>query len=143
MRRGTPAWPCFALLVWTTLAAAQVQTKDQQKCTLALNKALQKVAATLAKQADGCMKDGAKGKLDGTVETCLADDRGGKLAAATTKTGQQFDKLCTGTSKSDPSSPRLPPWGATDAAVVNGAGGGEANALLRDVFVHRFAGASK
>lgn len=61
-------------------AFAQVQTADQQKCTVAMGKALQKVASTLGTDVTTCLKDGAKGKLTSAVEICLGADANGAAA---------------------------------------------------------------
>jgi hypothetical protein len=135
VRRAHRRPPAFLLLVCVVLvppAFAQVQTKDQQKCTVGMGKNLQKVTSALATDIATCMKDGSKQKLGGTVEACAAADAKGKVAAATEKTTEDFTKLCTGTSKGG--SPKLPPYGVVDADAVDDAGRAKEPALFHDVF---------
>lgn len=124
---------CALILVATGQASAQPQTKDQQKCTTAMNKAFVKVASTLGKDICACIADGAARALPGTIESCLTADTSGKVGEAKAKTDEKFTKLCTGTSK-DGSTPRLPPYGATDAATVNAAVTEKELSLIHDVF---------
>jgi len=119
----------LALLVCVVLvprAFAQVQTKDQQKCTVAMGRSLEKVTSTLGTDVATCLKDGAKGKLAGTVEACIVADAKGKVATAEAKTTADFAKLCTGA--------KLPPYGVVDADAVNDAGRAKEPALFHDVF---------
>ncbi len=117
-----------ALLAGAVGAQAQL-TKDQQKCIGALNKNLQKVAATAAKDFSGCIKDHNKGKNGVTsLPVCFAADRDGKVAKATGKTVDADTKRCTGTDKNTVD--KRPAVGATDAATVNGAGEGSALAVI-------------
>lgn len=131
MRPGARTLPALALaLVLAAVPApAQVQTADQQRCTLALGKRLPAVAGALAKDALLCLEDGSKGRV-ADVDACVAADRQGTVAAAAAKTDAERAKRCTGTGKDG--APRLPPWGAREAAVVNGTAIDETTALLRD-----------
>src|SRR3990167_3562251 len=54
----------LALSLHAQEALAQAQTKDQQKCTNAMNKELEKVSKTQGKNIADCIKNFAKGKTD-------------------------------------------------------------------------------
>ena len=114
-------------------AVAQPQTKDQQKCTNAMNLDLQKVGAAAAGNLTTCLKDGSKGRLGPlpTVEACATADAKDKVAKAVAKTIDDFTKSCTGTSSTG--APKAPPWGVTDAATVNAAGAAAPDGLLHDL----------
>jgi hypothetical protein len=132
----------FMLLPFLVVAApvvAQVQSADQQRCTLALAKRLPATALALGKDALLCLKDGAKARV-ADVDACLAADRLGKVAAAALKTDAEFAKRCTGLGKDG--APRLPPWGPSTAAAVNEAATGETAALLRDALGETLAAAT-
>ena len=85
------------------------QNKDQQKCINELNKNFAKVAKAQGKAICKCIKDGSKGQLTGTIETCLTADVGGKVAKAQNKTVSKESQKCT----------TPPDFGATDATTVN------------------------
>jgi hypothetical protein len=101
-------------------AAAQ-QTKDQQKCSNALNKGFSKQAKAQGQALGDCVKHNAKGSLtDPTVAACFANpDKKGKVQKARSKTQADYDKKCVGTSKKDPNSPRLPDFGVTAVGVID------------------------
>jgi hypothetical protein len=122
---------CFAF--FGGVVHAQVQSKDQSKCTMAMNKSLVKIFAAQGKKAGKCMQGAAKGVLVGTVEDCLAGVAGDKVDKASVKTQEKFDKLCTGTTNNDPT-PRLPPYGVSDAPSVNLAASAEPLESIRSVF---------
>ena len=58
------------------------------------NKNAQKIASAQGKEISSCIKDGAKGKLTGTIETCTTSDPKGKVAKAKTQYGQKTAKDC-------------------------------------------------
>jgi hypothetical protein len=95
--------------------AGAAQTKDEQKCTNAMNKDLQKIASTEGKDINACIKNFAKGKTADlgpsgkqTAEECQTNDVKGKVAKAISKMEQNFAKKC----------PSLPPFGVTDPNVI-------------------------
>jgi len=119
-----------ALLVAALIAGlapeASAQSKDQQACVNALNKAGAKVAATQGKENSACIKDGGSGNLDQpTVDLCVTADAKGKVGKAELKTTDAQTKKC--------SSP-LPTFGFTGAGTINTAAVAEEVALLEDVF---------
>lgn len=122
------------IMLGPTRAVGQPQSKDQQKCTVAMNKALLKVATTRGKGMGACIADGSKGTLAGTIESCLTADADGKVAKAVAKSQEKFTKLCTGTSKKDPASPKLPPYGVTDPLTLESTATEKELALLHDIF---------
>ncbi len=122
------------LLLLAVPAFAQVQTKDQQACTVALNKQLQKVTGAVAKDAAGCIKAAGKGTLTGTADDCLVADAAGKIAKEAAKTDAEFAKRCTGNSTKPPMVPRFPPYGATTAATVTTSGTDAARGVVRSAF---------
>jgi hypothetical protein len=77
------------------LARAQLN-KGQQKCVNTANKNAQKVASALGKDICGCIKDGAKGKLTGTIEGCTTSDTKGKVDKAKNALLDKVAKDCTG-----------------------------------------------
>ena len=92
---------CVLSLGLSTATSAVEQTKDQQKCTNAMNKAFAKMAKTQAKEICGCIKNKAKGKIDklgpgGTAESCSTGDVKGKVAKTRLKTLGAFGKKCVG-----------------------------------------------
>ena len=63
-------------------ASAQTLSKDEQKCVNTANKNAQKVASAQGKDIAACIKNGAKGKLTGTIEACVTSDPKGKVGKA-------------------------------------------------------------
>lgn len=122
-RPWIPALLLVALLGAT--AAAQPLSKDEQACVAALHQGRTKVAKAVDKEVQGCVKAGAKAKLATSIETCSVADAKGKIAKAESKTADFESKKCTGVA---------PPYGATNAAVVNGAASDQAYGLAHDVF---------
>jgi hypothetical protein len=95
--------------------AGAAQTKDEQKCTNAMNKDLQKIASTEGKDINACVKNFAKVKTADlgppgkqTAEECQTNDVKGKVAKAIVKMEQNFAKKC----------PSVPPFGVTDPNVI-------------------------
>src|SRR5262245_46399259 len=135
MRARPGATAAAALLLFSAAAAiAQPQTKEQRKCTLAMNGALLGTVAAAGKSISACIKDGSKASLPSTIESCLTADRGGKVAQAAADSDEQFTKRCTGTSKKDPAVPKRPPYGVTDAPTVPAAAREMALSIAHDVF---------
>ncbi len=105
---------------------ASSQTKEQQGCINALNKSFAGVAKSQGKYVCGCIKDGAKDKLPGTIEECLLPDvSDGKVAKAVQKALSAESKKCTGTP---------PTFGATDADMLSNAAIQKELDLVHDVF---------
>jgi hypothetical protein len=104
-------------------AGAQL-SRQQQSCINTLNTDLLKVASAQASAIEQCIKDGAKGKLSGTVEDCLTADAKGKVQKAADKTIADEAKKCAD----------APPFGATNAATVNDAGMQSSLDLIHDLF---------
>ncbi|MCH6562087.1 MAG: PQQ-binding-like beta-propeller repeat protein [Myxococcales bacterium] len=101
------------------------QNKDQQKCINALNKNFAKVAKTQGKDNCSCIKDFAKAKLTGTIESCLTSDLKGKVAKAKSKTESDESKNCAAST---------PDFGATSSSVVNATAMQKELDLIHDVF---------
>ncbi len=101
------------------------QDKDQQKCINALNKNFAKVAKTQGKDNCSCIKDFAKAKLTGTIESCLTSDLKGKVAKAKSKTESDESKNCAAS---------RPDFGATSSSVVNAAAVQKELDLIHDIF---------
>ncbi|MCZ6713419.1 MAG: PQQ-binding-like beta-propeller repeat protein, partial [Deltaproteobacteria bacterium] len=106
-------------------APATLQDKDQQKCINALNKNFAKVAKTQGKDNCSCIKDFAKNKLTGTIESCLTSDLKGKVAKAKSKTVSDETKNCAVST---------PGFGATSSSVVNATAMQKELDLIHDVF---------
>ncbi len=98
-------------------AAAEVQTKLQRRCAVALDKAAIGVARVAVKRLARCLRAAATGRLPPgtTAEQCLAADRDGRLADAEARVSQAQIKSCT--------TLPLPSIGPTAAAAVNAAFG--------------------
>lgn len=84
----------LALILFCSAAAAQVQSKDQQKCINDMNKAGGKLASTTAKLASKCLKDYGNAK-NASAEGCLANDESNKIGKASAKVAVTSDKSCT------------------------------------------------
>jgi hypothetical protein len=74
----------FALTVFTLVLGlgaaevrAQVQTDAQQRCIVAVNKAIGAVARAQAKTAAGCLKRASLDLNPAALETCLTADGAG------------------------------------------------------------------
>ncbi len=101
------------------------QDKDERKCIVTLNKNLAKVAKAQAKRIGKCTKDGAKEKLQTSIEICLATDPKSKIQKAKDKTVKGEAKDCTTSA---------PDFGATDAATVNAVAMQKELDLVHEVF---------
>ncbi|MFQ5515380.1 MAG: DUF4215 domain-containing protein, partial [Myxococcota bacterium] len=117
----------LGLLGATQPARAQQMTADQQRCISAMNSDLRKVARAVSKDVCACLRSFARDRTadlgpGGTAESCLTADVGFNVGSATLRTTRDFERRCTGVSSRDPSSPRKPPYGVTDADTVNAAG---------------------
>ena len=118
--------PLCLLILLRGESPAQVQTKDQQACSLLMNVSLERVASTLGDDVSACIKASAQGKLAGTVDDCITADLKDKVAKASAKTFADFGKKCDG--------PSLPPFGVTSPANVNGAARDKELDLFHDLF---------
>lgn len=122
-----------ALLV-AAAAQAQLQTKDQRKCTAALDGVFAQIAAAAGKHAVACIKRGAKGTLAGSIDACVDGDPDRKLTKLFFAGEKKFDKLCTGASSKPPMLPKLPPYGVTEVPTASAAAADASRAIVRDVF---------
>jgi len=102
-----------------------VQNEDQQGCIVELNKNFGKVAKAQGKLNCTCIKDGAKGKLSGTIEECITADSKGKVDKAKQKTIKKAQTICT-------DSP--PDFGPGDPNTVNQMAMTKELDLIRDIF---------
>ncbi|HVH05245.1 MAG TPA: hypothetical protein VNE71_04510 [Myxococcota bacterium] len=131
--RASTAALLAALIGAAGSARAQVQTPDQRACTSAMNGALAGVAAAATRGVGSCVRAASRATLPaGTgIETCAAGDP--KLEKAAARAGAAYDARCAGEGKRPPGSPKRPPYGVTDAAVVGATGGAAAADLARDL----------
>jgi hypothetical protein len=115
--------------------AAAAQTKDQQKCTNAMNKDGQKAAAGAAKDIQSCVKSFAKAKGVTDLDGCVAGlaGSGGKYDKAASKTGGDWIKKCPDElDKND--EPKRPPYGVSDPNTINAAALAMGQAIIVDIF---------
>ena len=91
------AFALAAALMLAAPASAQVQNKAQQACLNKVVKAGRKVPGTVLKDAVGCIRKGAVGKLPMgvTATQCLGADLKGKVAKALSKLDSAAVKSCT------------------------------------------------
>jgi hypothetical protein len=121
---------CMALVCgYAGHAMAQAPGKDGQKCINAMNKNLQKVAATAGKEASACVKNATKGK-ESDPYGCLSADAKGKVAKAMGKTGPAYTKNCT---------VEVPAFGVTDPNTVNQVAQEKEFDLVARIFGHDLA----
>ena len=66
--------------------------KSDQKCINSINKNATKIVKAQGKDICSCIKDGAKGKLTGTIDECITSDPKGKVAKAETKLDEKIAK---------------------------------------------------
>lgn len=118
------------LLATAAPAPAQVLTKAQQKCLIAAAGGVPRLSGATFRSIAGCLADGAKGKLGGTVTACAAGDPTGAIAKANAKYAATFATRCTGTDKAG--APRRAPFGVTDPATVTAAAASAEAALVAD-----------
>ena len=90
-------------------AAAQPQSKAQQKCLTSVAKKALKISSTAIKEGSKCVTKAAKGSLGTTAAACIADSDSKKRAKARTKLDDAVAKSC-GTS---------PDFGFIDAATAS------------------------
>jgi glucose/arabinose dehydrogenase len=103
---------------------SQFQTKAQRQCSQTLLRGHQRVSKASAKDLRVCVRDGAAGKLAGTIEACAGADRKGKVARAQQKLADQAARRCA-----------VPPLvGPEDAAAVNATAAQTPGDLLHDAF---------
>ncbi len=94
--RRKSSWIVIGLACLPAAVGAQSQSKDQQSCINALNRAAAKIGVAQAKDSLACLKDAASGKLTGmSAHTCLTADRKGKLAKAADTIAETETKRCT------------------------------------------------
>ena len=91
----------------------------------ALNQNLAKVAKAHGKSICDCIKDFAKAKLTGTIESCLTSDPKGKVAKAKDKTVSDETKKCAASTVD---------FGATNSTVVNDTAMQKELDFIHDVF---------
>src|SRR6185436_12449908 len=102
---------------------AQVQSKDQQKCINAMNKAGAKVSGAQAKLQGGCVKSQSAGSI-GDADACIAADASDGVGKASGKTSDTDTKSCTA---------EAPDFAYAGATAVNTAAASERHALLFDL----------
>jgi cysteine-rich repeat protein len=113
------------LLASAPPAFGQIATY-KQNCLNTMNKQLEKLATTQAKNVDACLKDGSKGKLGSmTIEECTTADIKGKMNKVKGKTRSGFADRCV---------PPLPDFGLTDPNVVIDAAIAKEILLIHDLF---------
>jgi cysteine-rich repeat protein len=111
-------------------AAARVQTPDQRKCIVELNKRLRNVAKSQGKENSRCVKDGGWRNTrmlgpSGTIEGCLTADQNFRVAAAKRKTIERGAVRCE---------PPLPEFAASDPNTLNEAAVEHELGLIHDIF---------
>jgi hypothetical protein len=118
--RLLPLLPLLLLAPGFASPATAALSKEQAACVGGMSRALDQVDRQVTRQVGACMKRHARGKpFDRrdpsivTLDACVAADPKGAIARAAERTEGQFEKLCQAP---------FPPFGATDAARVNGAG---------------------
>jgi len=112
-----------ALTLIISTAHGQMQTKGQQGCINALNKAGSKVAQSQGKENAGCIKNAGKGK-EPDAQGCLTADGKSKVSKAKDKTAGADAKKCA----------EAPSFGRAAVGQINTAAGDEEVALVDDVF---------
>jgi len=87
---------CTLIALSAPTAEAQVQTRAQQRCIVALNTVAARIAEAEAKLFVLCLKDAGSGKLAAgqTVQSCVAADAKGKVARARTSLAAYGAKRC-------------------------------------------------
>jgi hypothetical protein len=87
-----------ALLVLAAVApaAGEAQSRAQRRCIAALNAGGGAIAVAEARALAGCIRDAARGRLQGgTVAACAAADPGGRVRRATARTTKRAGWRCT------------------------------------------------
>ncbi|MFQ5513902.1 MAG: hypothetical protein ACE5FG_05640 [Myxococcota bacterium] len=137
--RARPTWlPTLAALALLALPSSSVhahlggvlQKPAQQKCINTLNKSLASVAKARGKGLCKCLKDGSKGKLVGSIESCVSAAPDSKLSKARQKTLAKESQSCP-TSPTDPS---YPDFAYTSGVSVNAAGEESPLLLIHELF---------
>jgi hypothetical protein len=100
----------LSVVTLPTSASAQVQSSDQQKCIIAINKSADKLAKIVRKQIYGCIKAASRGLLvpGATVGDCISD-QSGKVGKALQKTLDKEQKACS----------EAPDYGYVSGAAAN------------------------
>ena len=99
-----------ALFIFTP-ADAQVQTKEQRRCLVEMNKGFGRVAAEQGKVHKACIKLALNEKLDTGLQECFLSDPKGKVAEAQADTIARESTYCGGAN--------TPDFGTSDAATIN------------------------
>jgi glucose/arabinose dehydrogenase len=103
--------------------SSPLQTKAQRQCSDALWAGFRSVERVAARDAKICLRDGARGRLPGTVEVCTTTDRKGHIQRAEQKTIQRAARRCA-----------VPPEvGPFDPVAVNATAASAPRDLLHDV----------
>jgi len=117
----------FALLFVVVQAGApvqaQLQTKEQQKCSTAIDKGFTKAVKAVGKEMSSCIKDIAKSKA--SAAGCFRNDRKGKITKTLIKTEATHSDACTNS---------LPDFGFRGAGPANLKALGTDEALLDALF---------
>ena len=115
----------LAVILANTATESQVQSRQQRKCIVAMNKAYGRVANAQARVHKQCIKLEQAGKLaPELVKDCMLSDPRGKVAKAMQKTHEAEAKHCT-----------VPPdFGFSDADTVNAAAVIDEQQVLFEMF---------
>jgi len=122
-----------ALGLGLILAAGPVQAQldsSQQLCLKVLNDGLVRLADLQGGNNSQCLEDGRRGKMaalgaDRTIEGCLEADVRFRVARAQQQLMEKVARKCRAP---------LPPFGATNAAIVGAAAVEQELALIHDIF---------
>ena len=122
-----------ALGLGLILATGPVQAQldsSQQRCLKVLNDGLVRLADLQGGNNSQCLEDGRRGKTgelgsDRTIEGCLEADVRSRVARAQQQLMEKVARKCR---------VPLPPFGATNAAIVGAAPVQQERALLHDIF---------
>ena len=118
-----------ALLVFAagvTPAAAQLQTKNQAKCIVGVNKAAAKMASSVRRVGTDCIRNSVGGQ---DILACITADSKGRILKATEKVNSLANGACVADT---------PAFGFAGAAAVNTGVLTQERALAQDVFGEAF-----
>lgn len=92
---------------------AQIQTRGQQRCIVAVQRSGGAIALALARDFAACVKRAGRGDLPvgETAQHCLTADRSGRVGAARTRMARKVTAMCSD----------APSFGAASLTTVNGA----------------------
>ena len=122
----------LGLAMWCPRAAAEPATKDQRKCMDALNKGFATLAKQEGKALCGCLRDGAKGKVSGSIRECFENATSKALTRALGKVDADFDKKCTGADRDGIT--RLPAFGPREPGILSQTAHAKERGLMHDLF---------